>query len=164
MECWRWFTVWVLFATTVTAADKSKTVPKQVATVYTFVKAILADDIESFKNANSRVALKAYQQTGGLNKQFNQMKSLFLKKFSEDAELADFSFTAEKRAPGGGVELDGDYYMVMINVENVGGLGILVEQEDGEWKVTIPRIKNIEEILKAKAAHDAKSQKSDAVK
>lgn len=154
-----------VLATTVMAADRLNTVPEQAAPVYAYVKAVLTHDIESFKNAHTKRALAAYKQPGGINELFKQIKLEFPGKF-KGAKLADFSFTAKKQKyaiPGGSLELDGEYYMVMMNVERVGGRGVFVEKEDDEWKITIPRDKNLQEFMKkAKAAEEGTPNRPDA--
>jgi len=125
-------------------------VPEQAAPVYAYVKALLSDDIESFKKAHTKRALTAYEQAGGIEEVLPKIKTEFAAKF-HGVTVGDFTFTAHKEkyaVPGGPVELDGEYFMVKFNVEKIGGGGVFVEREDKQWKITIPRYKNLDEIIK----------------
>ena len=138
-------------------------VPEHAHPVYVYIKSVLSDDLVSFRKAHSTVALGAYEQAGGISNLFEQVKTDIPKQF-KNAELKEFTFTAEKQthaSPGSPLELDGEYFMVMMNVEDVGGLGVFVEKEEGQWKITIPRYKNLEELMeKHKAMTDGASNKT----
>ena len=138
-------------------------VPEQARPVYVYIKSVLSDDLASFKKAHSKVALVAYEQAGGINKMFEQVKAEIPKKF-ENAQLKDFTFTAERQThatPGSPLELDGEYCMVMMNVAKGGGMGVFVEKEDGQWKITIPRYKNLKEVMETfKAMNEGASSKA----
>ena len=149
-------------ATSGVAQEVPKGIPEQAAPVYAYVKSALTDDLPAFKDAHTKRALDAYSKAGGVDALFKRVKSELPQKF-EHARLTEFSFTAKKQThaiPGSPLELDGDYYMVMVNVEKVGGMGVFVEKEDGHWKITIPRYKNLDEFMrKHKAMTDGTTNK-----
>jgi len=152
----------LVVATSGVAQETPKGIPEQAAPVYAYVKSALTDDLPAFKDAHTKRALDAYEHAGGVGALFERVKSELPRKF-RDAKLAEFSFTAKKQThavPGGPLELDGEYYMVMMNVEKVGGVGVFVEKEDGHWKITTPRYKNFDELMrKHKAMTDGTSNK-----
>jgi hypothetical protein len=140
-----------------------ESIPEQARPAYLYIKAILSDDLVSFSNAHTKVAIEVYKEMGGISNLFAQAKVAIPKKF-ENAELKQFTFTAERwthATPGGPLELDGEYYMVMMNVEAVGGIGTFVEKETGQWRITIPRYKNLEELMERhKAMSNVASDKT----
>ena len=156
-------TTLAIFVTTTLAEEAKQTVPEQAAPVYGYVKAMLAGDIETFKKVHTKRSLAAYEQAGGIDTLFPKFSAEFIKTY-KGAALADFSFTAkpEKYAvPGGPIELDGEYYMVQFQVEKIGGGGVFVEREGQQWKITIPRYKNLEEVMKkAKAMEQVAPNKT----
>jgi hypothetical protein len=141
-------------------------IPDQARPAYVYLKSVLSNDLTAFKNAHAKVALGAYDKAGGISNLFEKAKTELPKEF-KNAALKDFTFTAERQthaSPGSPIELDGEYYMVMMNVEDVGGMGVFVEKEDSEWKITIPKYKNLDAVMKMQKAKvdEASNKASDA--
>ena len=145
------------------AQAEPKDMPEQAAPVYAYVKAALENDLPHFKEAHTKRALDGYEKMGGISNLFDQVRAMLPRKF-KGAKLDEFVFTAERQThatPGSPLELDGVYYTVMMTVEKAGGMGVFVEKEDGNWKITLPKYKNLEEYMKKqKAAADEPAGKA----
>jgi hypothetical protein len=154
-----------IVAESATAQIARKRIPEQAAPVYRFVKAVYANDLTGFTNSFTASVREAYvKEDGSIVKSFARIKTALPAEF-KDVKLSDFTFLVTKKERAGitnDSEYDGEYYMVMLVATNVNSAGFLVKTNDkGAWKITTPRYKNLDQILKDyKKVKDKTSKKT----